>query len=79
MNWRAAVFWIVFYAATGAVLLGVVAVGEEFALLAMIGAIFLLYLVYLWQERRKPIYPGGTEMAAALLGFSRAAAAAVTA
>jgi hypothetical protein len=37
------------------VLLGIAAVGEEFGLGAMGAAVFALYLIYLWQEkRRKP-------------------------
>jgi hypothetical protein len=56
MNWRAAVFWVVFYAATGTVLLGVVEVYNEFGLPAMYGAVLVLFLLCVWMERRRPVY-----------------------
>jgi hypothetical protein len=53
--WRG-VFWALFATFTAAVLLWPVAVYETFGLPAMYAAIFLLFLLYLWTERRKPVY-----------------------
>jgi hypothetical protein len=55
--WRG-VFWVFFTAFVGGILFGIVAVYETFGLPAMWIAVFLLYLLYLWTERRKPIYFG---------------------
>jgi hypothetical protein len=55
--WRG-VFWVCFYVATGAVLLGVVAVYNMFGMAAMYAVVFLIVLLAIWTERRRPIYFG---------------------
>jgi hypothetical protein len=55
--WRGVV-WVFFTTFVGGILFGIVAVYETFGLPAMWIAVFLLYLLYLWTEHRKPIYFG---------------------
>jgi hypothetical protein len=55
--WRGAL-WVCSTIFIGAIFLGLVAVYETFGLPAMWMAVFLLYLLYLWTEHRKPIYFG---------------------
>jgi hypothetical protein len=56
--WRG-VFWVCSATFIGGILLGLVAVYEQFGMAAMWLAVLLLYLLYLWTEHRKPIYFGG--------------------
>jgi len=49
-------FWTYFIAGTGILVGGVAAAGKLFGLPGLIAGIVALYILYLWSERRKPIY-----------------------
>jgi len=49
-------FWTYFIAGTGILVGGVAAAGKLFGLPGLIAGIVALYILYLWSERRKPVY-----------------------
>jgi hypothetical protein len=53
--WRG-VFWTHYYTAATAGILGVVAIDRSFGLQAMYVVVFLLFLLCIWLERRRPVY-----------------------